>query len=178
MDFVVETFTIFDGFLDNFGLRHENFWTAIKVCNLVWMLNLKFKSWIDSNKGMAFYRPTKHNSLFFISSNKSKKFQATKLDQEKDGEEVTRLEEADHLIQVTFLKIFFIFLKNREDWKCLQYLMANADFWLVLCTLNRTRGWLLDDCDCLTTAWWLPGDCLTTAWRLLESKTTSWNGKP
>ena len=23
MDFVVETFTIFDGFLDNFGLRHE-----------------------------------------------------------------------------------------------------------------------------------------------------------
>ena len=80
---------------------------------------------MDSNKGMAFYRPTKHNSLFFISSNKSKKFQATKLDQGKDGEEVTRLEEADHLIQVNFFKnadFFFFFLKNREGLKGLQYL--------------------------------------------------------
>ena len=71
---------------------------------------------MDTNKGMAFYRPTKHNSLFFISSNKSKKFQSTKLDQGKDGEEVTRLEEADHLIQVTFFKnaeIFKFFEKSR-----------------------------------------------------------------
>ena len=77
------------------------------------MHNLKFKFGMDTNKGMAFYRPTKHNSLFFISSNKSKKFQATKLDQEKDGEEVTRLEEADHLIQVNFFK-------NSEFFKCFE----------------------------------------------------------
>ena len=36
-------------------------------------------------EGMAFYRPTKHTSqLFFISSNKSKQFQTTKVDQDKD----------------------------------------------------------------------------------------------
>ena len=38
------------------------------------------------------------------STRKGKKFQATKLDQGKDGEKVTRLEEADHLIQVNFFK--------------------------------------------------------------------------